>query len=53
MGDVDWIHLAKDRDQWRTVMNTLMNFHKFYIHLLNPLTDCNETSYTAYLFIGH
>jgi hypothetical protein len=23
--DVDWIHLARDRDQWRTVANTVMN----------------------------
>jgi len=20
----DWIHLAQDKDQWRTVMNTVM-----------------------------
>jgi hypothetical protein len=23
--NVDWIHLAQDREQWRAVMNTLMN----------------------------
>jgi hypothetical protein len=23
---VDWIHLAEDRDQWQTVVNTVMNF---------------------------
>jgi hypothetical protein len=22
---VDWIHLAQNRDQWRTVVNTVMN----------------------------
>jgi len=22
---VDWIYLAQDRDQWRAVMNTVMN----------------------------
>jgi hypothetical protein len=22
---VDWIHLAEDRDQWRTLVNTVMN----------------------------
>jgi hypothetical protein len=24
-GDVDWIHLAQDRDKWRAVVNTVMN----------------------------
>jgi hypothetical protein len=23
--DVHWIHLALDRDQWRTLVNTIMN----------------------------
>jgi len=23
--DVDWMHLAQDRDQWRAPMNTVMN----------------------------
>jgi hypothetical protein len=22
---VDWIHLAQDKDQWRAVVNTVMN----------------------------
>jgi hypothetical protein len=30
--DVDWIHLAKDMDQWRTLVNTqdflLTNYHQ-------------------------
>jgi hypothetical protein len=24
-GDVDWIELAQDRNQWRAVVNTVMN----------------------------
>jgi hypothetical protein len=24
-GDVDWIHLAQDRDRWLAVVNTVMN----------------------------
>jgi hypothetical protein len=24
-GDVEWIHLARDRDRWRTVVNAVMN----------------------------
>jgi hypothetical protein len=23
--DVDWIHLAHDRDRWRALVNTVMN----------------------------
>jgi ribosome biogenesis protein Nip4 len=25
-GDVDWINLAQDRDRWRALVNTVMNF---------------------------
>jgi thiamine monophosphate synthase len=24
-GDVDWIHLAQNRDRWRALVNTVMN----------------------------
>jgi hypothetical protein len=24
-GDVGWIHVARDRDQWRALLNTVMN----------------------------
>jgi hypothetical protein len=24
-GDLDWIHLVQDRDQWRALVNTVMN----------------------------
>jgi hypothetical protein len=25
-GDVDWIILAKDRDRWRALVNSVLNF---------------------------
>jgi hypothetical protein len=25
-GGVDWIHLAQDRDQWRSLLDVVMNF---------------------------
>jgi hypothetical protein len=25
-GDMDWIHLAQDRYQWRALVNMVMNF---------------------------
>jgi hypothetical protein len=25
-GGVEWIHLAQDRDRWRTVVSAVMNF---------------------------
>jgi hypothetical protein len=26
-GDMDWIHLAENSDQWQALMNTVMNIH--------------------------
>jgi hypothetical protein len=25
-GNIDWINLAQDRDRWRAVVNTVVNF---------------------------
>jgi hypothetical protein len=37
-GDVDWIHLAQDRDRWRAVVNTVMNL-RFPYNAGNFLTN--------------
>jgi hypothetical protein len=29
-GGVDWIDMAQDRDQWRVLVNTVMNFQVPY-----------------------
>jgi hypothetical protein len=29
-GGIDWIDLVQDRDQWRTLVNTVMKFGVFY-----------------------
>jgi hypothetical protein len=29
MGCIEWIHLAEDRDLWRDLANTVMNFRGF------------------------
>jgi hypothetical protein len=28
-GGMDWIDVAKDRDQWRALVNTVMNLSSF------------------------
>jgi len=35
---VDWMHLAPDRDQWRTLVNTVMNL-RFPYRARNLLTS--------------
>jgi hypothetical protein len=27
-GGMDWMHLAQDRDQWQTLLNTIMNLKR-------------------------
>jgi hypothetical protein len=38
-GDVDWIHLAQDRDRWQALVNTIMNLRvPFFISSLAERT---------------
>jgi hypothetical protein len=30
-GGVDWIRLAQDRDKWRALLNSVMNFQLFLL----------------------
>jgi hypothetical protein len=38
-GGTDWIDLAQDRDQWRTLVNTVMNI-RFPQHFVKFLSTC-------------
>jgi hypothetical protein len=39
---VDWIDMAQDRDQWRALVNTVLNLRVNHIDnsFLQNLTDC-------------
>jgi hypothetical protein len=41
---MEWIHLAEDRDQWRALVNTVMN-------LLNLLTRCMTISFSRRILL--
>jgi hypothetical protein len=30
VGSVDWIHIPQNRDQWRSLLNTIMNILVLY-----------------------
>jgi hypothetical protein len=44
MGDVDWIQLAQDRDQWRALVNVAMNL-SFLTEQLVPSQEKLTFSY--------
>jgi hypothetical protein len=31
LGEMDWIHLVQDRDQWQALVNAVMNFRISWI----------------------
>jgi hypothetical protein len=43
--DVDWIYLAQDRDQWRVLVNTAMNF-RVLLKAGNVLISCVIISFS-------
>jgi hypothetical protein len=42
---VDWINMAQDRDQWRALLNTVMNF-QVPLNAENFLSGCTIGSFS-------
>jgi hypothetical protein len=46
-GDVDWVGLARDRDKWRALVNTVMNLENYRV--ASQLAASRVSQFTGYL----
>jgi hypothetical protein len=48
MGSLDWIDMAQDRDQWKALVNTVMNLRVPY-NIVNFLSSCTTGGFSRRL----
>jgi hypothetical protein len=45
LGDIDWIHLAQNMDQWKALVNAVMNLRVPY-NAVKLLSGCTRGSFS-------